>query len=657
MVQNIGLAPTQDFLNCIYSNSLFPVITKPTRVTSSSATLIDNLFTNAIANAQSFTGILYADVSDHFPIFYIDHSTKVKIPHKYIRKRIYSPENLQKITDACDAHEWNNVLASNGAQDAFTLYHNEFTEIYNSCFPIKNIKSSYKYRKPWLSEGLRKSIKYKNKLYRVKMRSNSPEAALKYNMYRNKLHSLLRAVERDHFDQLLNSYKNNLKKSWMVIKELINKKKSSRSSSRFYINNVCTTDKHIIADGFNSYFVNIGPTLANKIPETKQSPIDNMGTCNLNSMFIEPVIENEVQSLIRNLKHSSAGWDSISAAVLKSADRAILKPLTHVLNLSLTTGVFPREMKIACVIPLLKSGDPMMLNNYRPVSVLPFFSKLFERLMYNRLISFVNKHKLLYSYQFGFREKYSTSLAMIYLVDKISQSLDDGDYVLGLYLDFTKAFDTVNHQILLQKLQHYGIRGIVLKWFESYLSCREQYVDFDGIKSSKRFLSCGIPQGSILGPLLFLLYINDLSNVSSFLFSLLFADDSNMFASGNDPSELVRKTNEEIEKILSWLDVNKLSLNVKKTHFMVFRNNRRKLTIHDTLMIRGHEIEIVESTKFLGVYLDSGLTWRNHIDYIKGKIARGIGILCKARKYLKENTLITLYYSFIYPYLCYCIEV
>ena len=213
------------FLNCMYSNSLFPVITKPTRVTSSSATLIENLFTNAIANAQSFTGILYADVSDHFPIFYIDHSTKVKIPHKYIRKRIYSPENLQKFTDACDAHEWNNVLASNGAQDAFTLYHNEFTEIYNSCFSIKNIKSSYEYRKPWLSEGLRKSIKYKNKLYRVKMRSNSPEAALKYNMYRNKLHSLLRAVERDHFDQLLSSYKNNLKKSWMVIKELINKKK------------------------------------------------------------------------------------------------------------------------------------------------------------------------------------------------------------------------------------------------------------------------------------------------------------------------------------------------------------------------------------------------------------------------------------------------
>ena len=174
---------------------------------------------------------------------------------------------------------------------------------------------------------------------------------------------------------------------------------------------------------------------------------------------------------------------------------------------------------------------------------------------------------------------------MIYLVDKISQSLDDGDYVLGLYLDFTKAFDTVNHQILLHQLENYGVRGVVLKWFESYLSYRKQYVDFEGVKSKTGIIACGVPQGSILGPLLFLLYINDLSDVSSLLFSLLFADDSNMFISGKDPSELIKTTNVEIEKILIWLDTNKLTLNVRKTHFMVFRPSRRRLTITDTLKI------------------------------------------------------------------------
>ena len=179
---------------------------------------------------------------------------------------------------------------------------------------------------------------------------------------------------------------------------------------------------------------------------------------------------------------------------------------------------------------------------------------------------------------------------MIYLVDRISQALGDGDYVLGLYLDFTKAFDTVNHQILLQKLEHYRIRGMGLEWFDSNLSQRKQYVDFDGIKSKTSRITYGVPQGSILGPLLFLLYINDLSKVSSVLFSLLFTDDSNMFATGKDPNELIKNTNEEIKKILNWLDIKQLILNVKKTHFMVVRGSRRNLKVQDILMIRGHEI-------------------------------------------------------------------
>ena len=203
-----------------------------------------------------------------------------------------------------------------------------------------------------------------------------------------------------------------------------------------------------------------------------------------NNMFIQSVIESEVQTLTKQLNLSSPGYDSISATVVKAAESSFILPLTHVLDISLSTGVFPTEMKIARVIPLLETGDPMKLSNYRPVSVLPLFSKLFERLMYNRLISFVNKHKILYSLQFGFRHGYSTSLAMIYLVDKISQSLDNGDYVLGLYLDFTKAFDTVNHAILLQKLEHYGVRSVALNWFKSYLSGRTQFVDYQGVRSA-----------------------------------------------------------------------------------------------------------------------------------------------------------------------------
>ena len=268
-----------------------------------------------------------------------------------------------------------------------------------------------------------------------------------------------------------------------------------------------------------------------------------MNERNTFSFYINPTTETEIISLIKLLKNGSSGYDSISATAVKNTATAFITPLTHIMNLSLSSAIFPEELKIARVIPLFKSGYAMLFCNYRPVSVLPLFSKILERLMYNRLISFINKHNLLFNFQFGFREGHSTNLALIYLVDKISNSLDMGEYVLGLFLDFTKAFDTVNHDIFLQKLEHLGIRGISLNWFKSYLSNRSQYVDYSGISSELQYIRCGVPQGSILGPLLFLLYINDLSRVSSLLFSMLFADDSNMFLSGKNPDVLINTMN------------------------------------------------------------------------------------------------------------------
>ena len=220
-------------------------------------------------------------------------------------------------------------------------------------------------------------------------------------------------------------------------------------------------------------------------------------------MAIMPIIKNDVIDIIKNQKVSSPGWDSISAVVVKATYSCFIEPLTHILNLSVMYGVFPSELKLAKVILLYKANDPMKVSNYRPVSVLPVFSKILERIMDNQLLSFINKHKLLYAYQFGFRINHAPELALLCLVDKVSDALENGEYVLGLFLDFSKAFDTVNHEILFAKLEFLGIRGICLQWFRNYLSNREQYVVYNDAVSSRQHITCGVPRGYILGPCYF----------------------------------------------------------------------------------------------------------------------------------------------------------
>ena len=235
--------------------------------------------------------------------------------------------------------------------------------------------------------------------------------------------------------------------------------------------------------------------------------------------------------------------------------------------------------------------------------------------------------------------------------------MEDGDYVLGLFLDFSKAFDTVNHDILFTKLEFYGVRGLPLSLFKSYLNGRQQYVEYNGVSSTRSNIVCGVPQGSILGPLLFLLYINDLAHASDKIFSILFADDSNLFLSGKDPNQLIRTMNEELVHIVKWLQVNKLSINLKKTHFMIFRKRKVKLILKDKIIINDVNISQVEKTKFLGVIIDHNLTFINHMKFTKGKIAKSVGILYRGKKFFNESIMKTLYNVFVYPYLMYCIEV
>ena len=648
---------TSDFLDVMYSTSFFPLINRPTRVTDQSATLIDNIFSNDILDTSHFNGVLLSDITDHYPVFTINSGIMKKSGASFIKRRNINAASIKRFKDALSNTNWDIVLRNSDAKTSFESFYETFSKEYSECFPMKQSKVGYTNRKPWLTNGLKSAIDTKNKLFYT-MRKNPTEInTLNYKSYKYFLTKLLRKKERDYYDTLLDKYKSNLKKSWNVIKSVINRHKTKNAMEMsIRVNDSVIKDGKLIADNFNRFFVNVGPNLSRLIPNSSANPADCISN-NTNTIFINETNETEILNIIRNMKEGSVGPDGISTKILKQTVTLIVKPLVHTLNLSLCQGYFPTALKTARVIPIYKSGDPMEMKNYRPVSVLNVLSKVFEKVMYNRLFDFFDTNNSLYKMQFGFRRLHNANIALSYLLDKIISSLDRGDFVIGTFIDLSKAFDTVNHTILQAKLYKYGVRGCALDWVKSYLEKRSQYVCCNSYESSMHEIRCGVPQGSILGPLLFLIYVNDIMQVSTKVMPLLYADDTNLFCSGKNISEIIDTLNNELTLYMKWMQINKLTVNADKTKVIIFRKPRTKLPTNiDNILLNGKVIEKVSSMKFLGVILDENLSWLTHINNIKSKIAKGIGIICKAKPFLSSSTLLTLYNSFIQPYLLYCIE-
>ena len=656
--------PTSDFINCIFSHFFAPTVNKPTRITPNTSTLIDNIFINFGSSHSLTPSIIYCDISDHLPILLQTATIARSAPVKHVDKRIFSSTNKARFAESLQNADWAACISDIGNQNALSAdisYQNfitKFSSIFEDSFPMRRFRLNRKRapRKPWVTPGLAKSCSTKEKLYKKFTKNPSLENKLKYIAFRNKLNTLLRKSEQSYYYNKFEYYKSDIKSTWRIIKNLLNTRDQSPLNDVFTVNGSKTDDKTTIAHKFNEYFANVGSSLAAKIPKSDINHRSFLKGDFKNSFVLHETDANEIISVVKSLKpNKSVGYDNIPLDTVLLSLPYIADCLSTIINKSFYQGTVPDLLKIAKVCPIHKKGDKSDVSNYRPISILPCFSKIYEKLVHNRLVNYFDKYSVLSNNQYGFRTNYSTYMAVINMTDKISEAMDRSYYSIGVFVDLSKAFDTLDHGILLAKLAHYGIRGTEQKWFKSYLENRTQYVTFNGTESSRLPLKCGVPQGSILGPILFILYINDIIHVSNILNLILFADDTNIFMTHKNLKSLINLVNQELIRLNCWFIANKLSLNINKTNFIIFTNKKyNKDEIKNAISFDGKFINPVASTKFLGVHIDERLSWSTHIHEVSNKISKSCGILSKLKWRLPSQILLTIYNSLILPYLQYC---
>ena len=580
---NLSHSDTFDFFETMMSNFLLPVITIPTKINRASHTLIDNIFTNNI-NPDTKTGNLEINLSDgHLPSFIVTpKQNQNHLPKKHNiftrDKRNFNGDAL--LTDFRN-NNWDEVIDLD-KRDVNLSLQNFFSKINNildSHMPMRKItQREFKQKyKTWITNNILSKIRDKNKIFKKYLACNNnarkDELFTSFKNLKNDITQDIRAGKKIYYQRYFSEHKNNLQKIWKGIKEIINVK------SKNYDHPTCIqegdqnfTDPKKIANSFNDYFSMIADKILQKRKYNgTKSYRDFLSNRLLENFVFEDCNENEIKSIISSLdKTKSSGPNSIPTDILFLLKDFISIPLMHIFNLSFSTGQHPDLFKISKVIPIFKKGSRLLVSNYRPISLLSNLNKILEKLVHIRVYKFLEDFNCLYSLQFGFRQKHSTNHALIDITETIRSALDNKKYVCGVFVDLQKAFDTVNHEILVAKLDHYGIRGVANNWFSSYLSNRTQFVSILGFESDTKPMRHGVPQGSVLGPLLFLIYINDLHCSIKHSKVYHFADDTNLLNISNSSKRLQKLVNADLKILYNWLLANKFSLNCDKTEIIFF---------------------------------------------------------------------------------------
>lgn len=641
----------QLFFDMLRSYLFTSLITQPTRIGSNSISLIDHIWSNSLSGFSS--GVILNDISDHYMTFvYVPIPTNEgDITFSF---RDHSDVCVEKFSIALTNYLNNrfSLYSDINFNDRFSIFCDDIYDLYNKYCPVRMKSISVKrIRRPWLGGDIIKNVNRKHKLFKL-----YKEGSLSFNIYnsfKNKLSRSIKTAKRNYFRFKLENNRRDLKQSWKFINMLLGKKIDKEKQIDIEDNGIITGDCYAVANIFNEYFANVGHSLDLLIDNRNINPVSYMAPSNPSSFYFCDTNTVEVSSVINSLPNKGSPLNRIPTIIFKAVSSVISPVVSNLYNCSIREGIFPDYLKIGKLTPLFKKGLHTNKKNYRPITSLNILSKIFEKLTYSRCISFLNNFNILSNKQYGFRSEKSTADALLEYTDKAYKTLDAGDSFLTVFIDFSKAFDTVNHSILLKKLHHIGFRGNSYNWFQSYLSNRKQYVTIHDSTSDYRDVTIGVPQGSTLGPLLFIIYINDLCNCLLYLDALHFADDTTLFIGGSNLRLIETMTNDDLTRLTDWLCVNRLSLNLDKTKYMLMtkRNDHSDVNIY----IDDTYIDRTDNHEFLGIVIDDKLKYDRQIDKIAKKLSRSLGIMRRLATIVPVHSLRSLYFSLFYPHQIYAI--
>ena len=623
-----------------------------TRETASTKTILDHVCTN-LKDKSFHMVIIDSPMSDHKQI-YLSIKKYKKLPKQRVK---YEAIDYDKLHESIALAEYSPIDNTYENFEKYLKY-----GIHSSTTVKTKILNPP--RQDWICKEITGKIRRRNEIWhRLKQEPNNEDLMESFRIERNITAETIRSTKKKYYYEAFMKYTADPKKMWNLINTLSNNKiKSQCIPPKLLTESGPLTNGNEVCETFNRFFSTIGSALAKlistQLQQHKTVTVPDSQTYNREFTSFTPCQASEVSKIIKNLDpNCSAGIDGITTKVVKCVTNLIVNKLTDCINVHLASGTFPDQLKVAKVTPIHKSGVKTDPNNYRPISVLPIMSKIFERVLYTRLDEHLTSINFLFERQYGFRIQSNTLSATVDLVTKIQSNIDQKNMALGLFIDLKKAFDTVSHPILLQKLKDIGVSGVAYKMFESYLNNRLQIVKIGEYQSKPHNITFGVPQGSLLGPLFFLIYINSIHKVPIHGHISLYADDTCLFYFGGSITDMINQAQEDLNTLSIWFQQNLLTINASKTSYVIFKAKNKKIPPHPPLTIENQILELKQHEKYLGLRLDCQLNWKVQIDYVRSKMTSLLGSLRNIVHCLPYSVRQTIYNSLLKPHILYLIEI